>query len=129
MCQMNPLADKVRLERVRRGWSVRKCASLGEISNTWWAKFEEGKQPLSEAITLAVAKAFDWEMDWATQPGAVDVDVLAAVAQQVRTSAAEVGSLRGAVRSLEGELRRLQTELAELRNEVRRSDPPGQPRR
>lgn len=66
---MNHLADRVRRERLSRGpWSIRKSAGLGGISNTWWGKFEDGLIPLSDEIAKAVAKAFDWDDDWASQP-------------------------------------------------------------
>jgi transcriptional regulator with XRE-family HTH domain len=62
---MTPQADKVRDERLQRGWSVRKASGLGGISNTWWQNFENGTQPLTESINAAVAKAFGWPDDWA----------------------------------------------------------------
>lgn len=64
---MDPRADRVRLERLRRGWSVRTAATRGDISNTWWGKFEDHRQPLTPAIAAAVAKAYEWPNDWANE--------------------------------------------------------------
>lgn len=72
---MNPLGDKVRAERLRRGESVRTAATRGKISNTWWGKFEDGVQPLTDGLSEAVAKSFKWPETWAedpTQPTSVD---------------------------------------------------------
>lgn len=61
---MDALADRVRHERLRRGWSVRDAAAAGGISNTYWGQFEDYKQPLTPTIAAAVARAFDWEDTW-----------------------------------------------------------------
>lgn len=58
------LADVVRRERLRRDWSVRKAASAGGISNTYWGGFEDYKQPLTPLIVKAVAAAFEWSTNW-----------------------------------------------------------------
>lgn len=65
---MNYLADAVRDERLRREWSVRDAvaASGNLISNTWWGKFEDRKQPLTDLIRQAVRVAYDWDDDWPT---------------------------------------------------------------
>lgn len=62
---MNVYADRVRQERLHRGWSVRDAARRGGISNTYWADFEDYRQSLTPMIAAAVAKAFDWPDDWA----------------------------------------------------------------
>lgn len=63
---MNPLADRVRAERLNRGWSIRDAAAAthGQLSNTWWGKFEDGKQPLTDGIRAGVAEAFGWANNW-----------------------------------------------------------------
>lgn len=71
---MNPLAARVREERLRRRWSVRKCATEGGISNTWWQNFENDVQPITDLIAAAVAQAFEWPADWATTPLAGEED-------------------------------------------------------
>lgn len=99
---MNPLADHVRAERLRRRWSVRDAAVAGKISNTWWAKFEDGLQPLTDGIVAAVALAFGWSADWATQPVGDDqltrlVAVVAELSERVDGLAAQVVRLGGEV--------------------------------
>jgi len=59
------LGDRVRAERLNRNLSVRQAAALGGISNTWWGRFEDGKQPLTPAISAAVSAAFGWDQSWA----------------------------------------------------------------
>lgn len=63
---MNPAADAVRHERLRRGWSVRTAAAAthGKLSNTWWGNFEDYRQPLTANIVEAVAEAFGWDTNW-----------------------------------------------------------------
>jgi hypothetical protein len=63
---VNPLADAVRDERLKRGWSIRRAvAESGNlITNTWWGKFEDRQQPLTDSIRLAVAAAYGWTQDW-----------------------------------------------------------------
>lgn len=60
----DPLADLVRRERLRRNWSVRTAATRGGISNTFWAGFEDYRQPLTPTIVEAVAKAYLWSRNW-----------------------------------------------------------------
>jgi transcriptional regulator with XRE-family HTH domain len=102
---MNAAADRVRLERLRRKWSVRHAASVGGISNTHWQAFENGLQELTPGLSAAIARAFDWEMTWADSNGDYD---LSAVIQSVRDSTAQLVELRNSVRSLEAEVLRLQ---------------------
>lgn len=64
MWGVNELADKVRRERLNRGWSVRQASSAGRISNTYWGEFEDYKRQLTPTIAAAVAKAYDWPADW-----------------------------------------------------------------
>lgn len=59
------LGELVRAERLRRNLSVRAASTLGGISNTWWARFEDGKQPATGALIEAVARAFGWPDTWA----------------------------------------------------------------
>lgn len=58
-------ANRVRLERLRRGWSVRDAARASGISNTYWGAFEDFRQPLTPTIADAVARAFGWDTGWA----------------------------------------------------------------
>ena len=62
---MDYLADKVRRERLQRGWSVRDAARAGGISNTFWGNFEDYRQALTPLLTAAVSRAFEWSDDWA----------------------------------------------------------------
>ncbi len=34
------------------------------ISNTYWGRFEDYRQPLTPVITEAVARAFEWDESW-----------------------------------------------------------------
>jgi transcriptional regulator with XRE-family HTH domain len=51
-------------ERRKRGWSVRRAAGAGHISNTTWGRYESGDLELSGAIRNAIAVAFGWPPDW-----------------------------------------------------------------
>ena len=62
---MDNIADRVRRERLGRGWSVRQAAAAGGISNTYWGEFEDYKRSLTPLIANAVARAFGWPEDWA----------------------------------------------------------------
>ena len=70
---MDSPGDYVKVERERRGLSVREAASRtgpdpqDKISNTYWGDFERGKRALSPQIERAVAKVFGWEANWATR--------------------------------------------------------------
>lgn len=96
---MNPLAERVRAERLGRGWSVRDAASAAGLSNTWWARFEEGLQPITDGIVAGVALAFEWPADWPTQP---DDGPLAALRAQMAELAARVDELQEQVELLGG---------------------------
>jgi transcriptional regulator with XRE-family HTH domain len=102
---MNPAADRVRLERLRRKWSIRQASSAGGISNTYWANFENGTQPLTEGLVAAIARAFEWGEDWQAANGDYD---LSAVIQSVRDTTSQLVELRNEVRSLQAEVLRLQ---------------------
>lgn len=57
-------------ERRRRGWSQRQAAEHAGIDNGLWSRIETGKTSLSDRSRAAVAKAFDWPLDWPdTDPG------------------------------------------------------------
>lgn len=109
---MNPLAEQVRAERLRRGWSVRDAASSGKISNTWWARFEDGQQPLTDGLTVAVATAYGWPSDWPAQPRpVVDVDALEALRAALEELAARVDAIQAQVaEGLAGAVRRAEIE-------------------
>lgn len=93
---VNLIANRVRDERLRLRWSVRDAAAAGGISNTWWAKFEDGVQPLTEGIIAAVAKAYGWDDNWASQPDELDVlrgqvgELARAVRELLRTAGLDV---------------------------------------
>ncbi len=97
MCEVDQLADRVRHERLRRGWSVRDAAAAGSISNTYWGKFEDYRQSLTPMIATAVAKAFDWPADW---PDAADGQPVNRQADEMAQLRREVDALRQAVESL-----------------------------
>ena len=103
MRPVNPLGDKVRAERLGRGESVRTSATRGGISNTWWARFEDGSQPLTPSIAKAVAKAFKWPKDWAE-----------AVTPPVGDRDADLAELRSQVAELVEEMTRLRAQVALL---------------
>jgi transcriptional regulator with XRE-family HTH domain len=102
---VNAAADRVRLERLRRKWSVRQAASAGGISNTHWQAFENGLQELTPGLSAAVARAFEWDLDWTAANGDYD---LGAVIQSVRDTTSQLVELRTEVRSLQAEVLRLQ---------------------
>lgn len=60
-------ADRVRRERLRRGWTGRGAVAEAQgISNTHWNNFEDYRMSLTPGITAAVARAYGWSMDWPT---------------------------------------------------------------
>lgn len=61
---MDTQREKVLQERRKRGWSVRRAAGAGHISNTTWGRYEAGDLELSGAIHNAIAVAFGWPHDW-----------------------------------------------------------------
>ncbi len=93
MTGVNALADKVRRERLDRGWSIRRAVteSGGIVSNTWWGRYENGDQPLTDNLRRAVARAFGWPESWpeAETPSdevtrlRLDVDRLAGAVQEL----------------------------------------------
>jgi transcriptional regulator with XRE-family HTH domain len=86
------IRKRVADERRMRGLSGRAAASLGGIANTTWSGFEAGGQ-LTDGVRRAVAKAFDWHMDWPENPPAeftqLDGDVLRRMEEQLRAEIAE----------------------------------------
>lgn len=59
--------DVVKAERLRRGWSVRRAATNGAVSNTTWGRFEHDGQ-LTDRMRQAVARAFGWDPVWPEDP-------------------------------------------------------------
>jgi hypothetical protein len=67
------LVERVQLERRHRGLSIRAAASkLSLISNTTWDKFER-TGVASPKVREAIARTFDWPMDWPEELPAVPV--------------------------------------------------------
>lgn len=62
---MNEAVGRVQVERQLRGsWSIRRAADeSGTISNQTWSVFETNGI-VTAKVRVAVAKAFDWPMDW-----------------------------------------------------------------
>lgn len=65
----NPLRELVAAERRRHGWSIRRAAEHGGISNTHWGRFEKGGD-ITAGVRVAVARAFNWPTDWDEHPPA-----------------------------------------------------------
>lgn len=111
MWGVNELADRVRRERLTRGWSVRRAATeSGIITNTWWQRFEDGQQPLTDSINAAVVAAFGWPTDWATQQpdgdqrAALQELVSLAVMRATRSLAEQVEEMGAAIEQLRARL-------------------------
>ena len=83
--------ERVIAERRRRGWSQRRAAVAGGVSNTLWNDFEGGRVPTdgSRAPTMrhAVADAFGWDLDWPENPPAALVQPSSAAVRQVAEDA------------------------------------------
>lgn len=69
---MTPLVEMVQAERKRRGWSIRRSAEAGGLSAQHWSQFEMGRQPCTDKVRLAVAKAFDWDEYWPADASDID---------------------------------------------------------
>ena len=54
----------MRTERRRRGWSQRQAAEHGGVDNGLWSRMEKGSVAISDRSRAAVAKAFEWPLDW-----------------------------------------------------------------
>lgn len=67
---MTELHEHVRNERKRRGWSVRRAATAGGISNTTWGTFEAAGQ-VTDTVRVGVAQAFGWPTTWPEGPPAL----------------------------------------------------------
>lgn len=63
---MDDPREAVAAERRRRGWSVRRAATEGGVSNTTWGKYEAGQEVA--AMIPAVAQAFGWPANWEDTP-------------------------------------------------------------
>src|SRR4051794_41026898 len=74
LCRMDDPRDgrapaRVRDERWRRGWSIRRAAEEAtaagaRTTNTTWGSFEAGDADPSGRMREAVAAAFGWPPDW-----------------------------------------------------------------
>jgi hypothetical protein len=93
------LRDKVRNERIRRGWSIRHAAERshqesedGEagVSNTTWGRYEETGH-LTAEMRRAIIAAFGWSAEWAEGTPMSDGDDLSRLLADL---AAEVLRLR-----------------------------------
>lgn len=60
-------AASVQAERRARGWSVRRAALAGNVSNTTWGNYEGGG-PLTNRMREAVQRAFGWPGTWPEIP-------------------------------------------------------------
>ena len=65
------LRARVQHERRVRGLSVRRAAALGNMSNTTWGHWENGRHDLTDTVRVGVAQAFDWSTDWPEFPPSV----------------------------------------------------------
>jgi transcriptional regulator with XRE-family HTH domain len=61
---METVTGRVVYERHLHGWSVRRAATAGGISNTYWGGFENGEVGITETIRAGVARAFGWSPTW-----------------------------------------------------------------
>lgn len=95
----------VTIERNRRGWSIRRCATAGGISNTHWGEVEKGTSALTDKVREAVATAFGWPLDWPENPPAPP-----AVAERDDQVLAAIAALADRVELLAAELRELRTQ-------------------
>lgn len=97
------LVETVYNERKRRGWSMRRCALAGSLSVQQWSQFEMGRQPCTEMMRLAVARAFDWDELWPIIT-LVDVD---AMLREIDDAMARMKQARARVLELRRRLRGL----------------------
>lgn len=104
--------------RERRIGSVRKAASLGGVSNTTWARYEESGV-LTHGMRTAVARAFGFEGDWPENPPA---ELALALVTPPDDDEDELQELRlRALLAVEGQallIERLQQDLEQLKVEV-----------
>jgi hypothetical protein len=73
------LAELIATERRHRGWSVRRAAAEGGVSNQLWGQVEQGQTRLGHKMHRAVMQAFNWPETWQSDAVVVDVDTAAAV--------------------------------------------------
>lgn len=104
MYAMTDLRKRVANERRIRGWSVRKAAQLGRISNSTWGGWENGALELGDAMRIAVATAFDWEPTWPENPPP-DPFNAASDAPDLHKLADEIAALRAELADAVSELR------------------------
>lgn len=105
------LADRVRNERLSRKWSVRRAATETHkkkgregVSNSYWANFENGTQPLTPLLSQAIAIAFDWPDTW-PETASPSSDEVAALRREVDALVLAVKNLTETVERQGAELR------------------------
>ncbi len=102
----NPAAA-VQAERFARGWSVRRAAAAGEVSNTTWGNYEGGG-PLTNRMREAVQKAFGWPGSWPEIPvRTLSQPVAEELRQLIAAQALQLDQLIARVEDLDAELRLL----------------------
>jgi hypothetical protein len=100
----NAAVERVREEVRLRNMSVRQAAAAGGVSNTTWGDFY-ATGIATPKMRDAVARAFDWPLDWPENPPPLPearedqlIKLVAALALEVRGLADEVRELRREVR-------------------------------
>lgn len=107
MDEQDDAALRVRDERFARGWSVRRAAQEGGVSNQTWGSYENGG-PLTVRMRAAVQRAFSWPATWPEEPvNAVRQDEAAALRHLIAEQALQMEQLIARVEDLDAELRLL----------------------
>lgn len=98
---------KVIAERRARGWSVRRAAQEGGVSNQTWGSFEAGGA-LTYRMREAVQKAFGWAGTWPEDPDPIlPGEVADELRQLIAAQALQLEQLTERVADLDAELRLL----------------------
>lgn len=104
---MEAALERVRAERLSRGWSVRRAAAEGGVSNTTWANYEAGGE-LTNRMREAVQRAFDWPGTWPEQPvERIRASIAGELRQLLAEQALQIEHLSERVEDLDAELRLL----------------------
>jgi|GEM_PF-6408388 len=91
---MDGPVERVQLEMRLLGWSARRCAVEGGISNQTWSKFEKDGV-ITDKVRTAVKTAFGWPDNWPEQLPAVTryADEVAELRARVAELERHVGDL------------------------------------